>query len=68
MSELYSYDTYRGFTIVVERLDDGGYEGVYYKESYHNPIAIKFGYRGDAVRDWLVQDIEHYLEVRGYGC
>ena len=62
MRELYSFDIYRNYTVVVEPLDCGGYEGVAYVHSYQNPVVIIKGDNGDYVREQLINHIDSILE------
>lgn len=61
MCELYSFDNYRNYTVVVELLDCG-YEGVAYVHSYQNPVVIIKGDNGDYVREQLINHIDSVLE------
>ena len=60
--ELDEGEKYRGYTLVVVKLDNGLYEGSYYRHSPHNTIAVFTGESGDIIRERMIDDIDWRLE------
>lgn len=60
--DLYSFDVYRQYSIVVEPLEDGGYEGIAYIHDHRNPVFAIKGDNGEVVRESLIDHVDLLLE------
>ena len=59
---LYSFETYKGYSVVVEKLDTDEYEGVGYVHSYHNPEFVFKDDNPEWVRSNIMRLIDEKVE------
>ena len=63
MTELYSFDNYKGYHLPVEGANElGEYTGIAYKHAHQNPITEVTGKDGEKVRNLLFKHVDEYLE------
>ncbi len=66
MTELYAFEKYCGYTIVVEPTEDCIYEGIAYIHSYHNPEMVVRHKSGQKCIDMLVDLIDHKFDMKNH--
>ena len=60
--ELYCFEKYRGYTIVVEPLECGDYEGIAFIHSHCNPVFTVKSDNGENAVEYLMDQIDWLLE------
>lgn len=60
MKELYCFELYKNYTIVVEYKEyhEKQYEGIAYKHSHHNPEYIGYDKDGEALLNYLKKRVD----------
>ena len=67
MKELYCFELYNDYTIVVEFIEELNiFEGCAYIHSYHNPEYLQRGYSGEEVFNELKRRIDDSMMCGGY--
>ena len=58
MREIYSFDKYKGYSVIVEQLENGEYEGVAFIHAHQNPPFYTSRENGESARMAVIEWID----------